>query len=605
MWLICTETMRLRAFIPPEVPPYAILSHTWGAGEVTFQDFADLDVARERPGYTKIEKACELARQNGLDWAWVDTCCIDKSSSAELSEAINSMFEWYRSSTICFAHLADLPVDSPSLWMFESDSGIYKRPCRWFQRGWTLQELIAPQKLEFFDCGWNSRGFKTDGPVLRQLSNMTGIRGKTARVLKNSDAITEISIAERMSWAAKRQTTRTEDMAYCMLGIFGVNMPLLYGEGSRAFMRLQEEILKNSTDMSLFCWTASRGNAQLYRGLLARHPSEFATWFDTELTSRKSISWAMSEQEKEFSSTNKGIRMDATLATFYHQGENRICLRCTLFPDEFVVFIALRYHRDNIYVRELPDTIIPSRTTRYEQKTIYIAKDVDERMSTSLQQTPAEVLSFDTSLLPASFSLTVTESWPKKQWHPQRNQFAWTGSKLFSCIIAYTVEYNRYQIGEVFLICQRHASALQPLRYALIPSRNAGGIMRSIRHDENSDGQDQPLEAFSMMEQFIIDGRQAVKLWHRETCFSLFVTRYSETDESTNRLFLKVTSSEDLLHPMPVRLSAPRPVVGGEEPGHRLERAPQIGQLGSDGDILTIQQPSLTDIWEAERENTY
>ncbi|CCF38521.1 HET domain-containing protein [Colletotrichum higginsianum] len=602
MWLISTETSKLHAFIPPDVPPYAILSHTWEAGEVTFQEFADLDAAREKPGFAKIDKTCELARQNGLEWVWVDTCCIDKSSSAELSEAINSMFEWYRLSAVCFAYLADLPVGSPSLWMFESESGIHKRPCRWFQRGWTLQELIAPSRLEFFDVGWNSRGFKTDGTVLRQLSSMAGIRGKTARVLKNSDAIGEISIAERMSWASKRQTTRTEDMAYCLLGIFRVNMPLLYGEGPRAFIRLQEEILKNSTDMSLFCWTASEETIQPYRGLLARHPSEFASWFDTELTSRKSISWAMCEQEKEFSSTNKGIRMEATLASFFYDGEERTCLRCTLFPDEYVVFVALRYHRDNIYVRELPKVIIPSRTTRYEQKTIYIAKDVDERMSTSLQETAAEALSFDTSLLPASFSLEVAECWPKKQWHPRRKEFALTGSKLFSCTVVYTVAFDGVQIGEVFLICQRHASALQPLRYALIPSRHAAGIKKGILDHETGDDQgNPPFEAFSMMEQFIIDGRQEVKLWHGETCFSLFVTRYSETGESTNQLFLKATSSDDLLHPMPVRLPIQRSIGDGNEPDQRLERAPQIG---GDVGVLVVQQPNPMDILEAERENT-
>ncbi|KAJ3938459.1 uncharacterized protein N0V96_011714 [Colletotrichum fioriniae] len=595
MWLIDTETLRLHAFMPPDLPPYAILSHTWGSGEVTFQEFADFNHAQEKAGWVKIQKTCELARKNGLEWAWVDTCCIDKSSSAELSEAINSMFEWYELSAMCFAHLADLPVESPTLWM--SESGLYKRACRWFERGWTLQELIAPKTLEFFDCEWNSRGFKTDSAVLRQLSAMTGIHGKTARVLKNSAAIAEVSIAERMSWASKRQTTRVEDIAYCLLGLFRVNMPLLYGEGSRAFMRLQEEILKNSTDMSLFCWTAPPEASQQYRGVLARHPSEFASWYDTESTSRKSISWAMCEQEKEFSSTNKGIRMDATLASFFVHGENRTCLRY-----DYVVFIPLRYHRDNIYVRELPSTIIPSRTTRHEQETIYIAKDVDERMSVNLQAKMAETLSIDRSLLPANFSLEMMETWPKNLWQSQRQQYALPGSKLFTCITSYSVHFGTVKIGEVCLICQRHASALQPLRYALIPLQEAtgrAGIMSQIRDHESSGARGQPVEAFSLMEQFIIDGRQAVDLSHGDLNFSLFVTRYSETEESTDKLYLKVTSFQDLLHPLPISKSKPISIGDGKGPGHRLERAPQIG-----GDGAVVQPPKPSDIAEAERENS-
>ncbi|KXH57374.1 HET domain-containing protein [Colletotrichum salicis] len=533
MWLIDTETLRLHAFVPPDLPPYAILSHTWGLGEVTFQGFSDLNAAKGKAGYIKIQRTCELARRNGLGWAWVDTCCIDKSSSAELSEAINSMFE---------------------------------------------------------------------SSVLRQLSAMAGVQGKTARVVKNSAAITEVSIAKRMSWASKRRTTRVEDMAYCLLGLFRVNMPLLYGEGTRSFMQLQEEILKNSTDMSLFYWTALQEASQSYRGLLARHPSEFASWYHIESTSRKSISWAVCEQEKEFSSTNKGVRMDATLASLFVHGVNRTCLRCTLFPDDYVVFIPLRYHRDNIYVRELATIIISSHILRHEQETIYIAKDVDERMSTNLQAKVAETLSIDRSLLPANFSLEVTETWPKNLWLPQRQRYALPESKLFYCITSYSIYFGTVEVGDVCLICQRHSSALQPLRYALIPLQEAtgsAGLLSQIRDHDISNARAQPVEALSLMEQFIIDGRQAVEILHGDLSFSLFVTRYSETEESANTLFSKVTSSQDLLHPLPIKKRKTISIGDSEGPGHRLEGAPQIG-----GDGAVVQPPNPSDIAEAERENS-
>lgn len=143
MWLINTHTLRLEHFTSgPTLPPYAILSHTWALDEeeVSFSEMM-LEVRKpstvQKPGYAKIEKTCELARtrEPGLQYAWVDTCTIDKSSSAELSEAINSMFTWYRKAAVCFVYLSDLSKDSFSLAWEE---------CRWWRRGWTLQvQLIS------------------------------------------------------------------------------------------------------------------------------------------------------------------------------------------------------------------------------------------------------------------------------------------------------------------------------------------------------------------------------------------------------------------------------------------------------------------------------
>ncbi|KXJ86819.1 hypothetical protein Micbo1qcDRAFT_108284, partial [Microdochium bolleyi] len=278
MWLIETRTLRLKFVTDArqEDRPYAILSHTWVDGEeVTFHEFQDLERAKvTRPsGYAKIAKTCEFAlkEEPPLEYCWVDTCCIDKTSSAELTEAINSMFRWYKESAVCYAFLSDLEH-----WQGTKQEDLEK--CRWFTRGWTLQELIAPRVMAFFDKQWRFRGTKRKlGTVL---SNITGI---PTRVLSDGEEVFGECIAKRMSWAARRQTTRAEDKAYCLLGIFGVYMPMIYGEGSQAFMRLQEELIKGNHDRSIFAWrtptvsqAASSDDASQYRGILAHDPAEFA-----------------------------------------------------------------------------------------------------------------------------------------------------------------------------------------------------------------------------------------------------------------------------------------------------------------------------------------
>jgi hypothetical protein len=257
-----------------DIPQYAILSHTWGPDteEVTFKDLTD-GTGHSRAGYDKIRSCGEQAKRDGLQFFWVDTCCIDKTSSAELSEAINSMHQWYKNAKICYVYLSDFSGSTDISLMRES---------RWFTRAWTLQELLAPRKLQFFDQAWN--------PLVMNNSLRSVVSGATGIEMKflfedPSRHFLNTSIAKRMSWAAKRQATRQEDRAYSLLGIFRVNMTLLYGEGGeKAFLRLQEEIMKYSSDQSIFAWqrVSDRDVAiDLYQvnnplPILAQSPADFA-----------------------------------------------------------------------------------------------------------------------------------------------------------------------------------------------------------------------------------------------------------------------------------------------------------------------------------------
>jgi hypothetical protein len=226
------------------IPRYAILSHTWGADieEVTFKDLTD-GTGKSKAGYDKIRFCGEQAKRDGLQFFWVDTCCIDKSSSAELTEAINSMFRWYHEGAKCYVYLSDISKDDCD------ENDVLPRPTwesafwksLWFTRGWTLQELLAPSSVEFFCSKGKRLGDKRS--LERQIHEITGV---AIRALQGTP-VSEFSVKERMSWMTTRQTKREEDKAYSLLGIFNVHMPLIYGEGIRsASSRLQEEIDKRT-----------------------------------------------------------------------------------------------------------------------------------------------------------------------------------------------------------------------------------------------------------------------------------------------------------------------------------------------------------------------
>ncbi|KAG0647601.1 Vegetative incompatibility HET-E-1 [Hyphodiscus hymeniophilus] len=255
-----SRPLTIETFSPQEAPSYAILSHTWSVSEVSFQDIL-VGKAPDRRGYQKIKSCCEQAARDGYKYLWVDTCCIDKTSSAELQEAICSMYKWYKNAGVCYTYLEDYDGSSP---LSQLSS------CKWFKRGWTLQELIAPAIVKFYDLKWEKIGSKDN--LCQQISDITGI---DPDVLRGADP-TKLTVAERMSWASERLTSRIEDVAYSLMGLFNVFMPMLYGEGNRAFIRLQEEIMKQSEDYTIFAWK-SRGSDSLRRGLLAHSPSEFET----------------------------------------------------------------------------------------------------------------------------------------------------------------------------------------------------------------------------------------------------------------------------------------------------------------------------------------
>lgn len=283
MRLLDSGLLQLREFVEDDVPRYVILSHTWGQEEVTFRDIQDLKKARTKKGFQKIEQCCNKAQSDGFQWVWIDTCCIDKSSSAELSEVINSMYKWYRNSEICYAYLEDVGWKNTYLPGDATFPSYLLKKSRWFKRGWTLQELIAPSIVEFYTSEWHEIGTKFS--LLETISERTRINRK---VLENSYLLDNFNVASRMSWAADRETTRIEDEAYCLMGLFGVNMPLLYGEGRRAFHRLQAEIMKYMRT------THSLLGLSHWRGFLVtlimhgRHPLVMlmASWLNLQPTSK-------------------------------------------------------------------------------------------------------------------------------------------------------------------------------------------------------------------------------------------------------------------------------------------------------------------------------
>lgn len=267
MRLINVHTLEIEEFFEDGIPEYSILSHTWGLEEASFEQWTEHPNPAEstKRGFVKVLSACRLSQREGFKYIWVDTVCIDKSNRVELTEALNSMFKWYRASAVCYAYLEDLQRQPAAIQMKQLPT------CRWFTRGWTLQELIAPATVKFYDQTWTLIGTKSE--LAREISNITLI---SRRVLHDSGEVPRQSVAQRMSWLANRKTTRKEDIAYCMIGIFDVNMPPIYGEGKKAFIRLQEVIIDSINDHTIFCWTWPEDTPKpTWMTFLAPSPSAF------------------------------------------------------------------------------------------------------------------------------------------------------------------------------------------------------------------------------------------------------------------------------------------------------------------------------------------
>jgi hypothetical protein len=388
MRLINTATIQVEEFLGVDIPEYVILSHTWEEGEVSLQDIQSFG-ALKKQGYTKIKKCCEKAAVDGFTYCWIDTCCIDKTSSAELSEAINSMYKWYQNARICYAYLADFEASAESV--MENYRSFTQS--RWWTRGWTLQELLAPSVVEFYSADWVEIGTKLS--LHEQITEITGI---DEGVLCGADPLRR-NVAVRMSWASRRKTSRIEDQAYCLMGLFRVNMPLLYGEGTRAFIRLQEEIMRVREDYTLFTWSSTIVlgylNPHISKGLLADSPSDFVDSVDRftmrGLSESSSSTWSFRDLSRDCSSllsppgehdppflTSRGLRISLPILE-RNSGEFYACLTLLHAYEAEEQMLCMILHRlspkSERYIRRVGAdlTLLPKSSRKgFKYKSIYV-----------------------------------------------------------------------------------------------------------------------------------------------------------------------------------------------------------------------------------------
>ena len=357
MRLLDTTTGRFKWFPDPRAIRYAILSHVWAKPdrknpakyrpEQTYEEIVKLeqDIPLDQPILDKlspkIQGACKIAREHDFNYIWIDSGCIDKSSSAELSEAINSMFEWYRHANICYALLED--VEEESIARAERPTSSF-RNSKWFKRGWTLQELLAPRNVLFL-----SRLFKVIGTKAELADVIADVTFIRREVLLDEFKLEDAPVSERMSWASRRETTREEDEAYCLLGIFGIQMSPIYGEGRYAFIRLQEEILRQTADPTILTWggwitrpydyfslpTSSLLNTDSSQAeavvsddsdtarsyLLALSPRDFESHSATVAMTPQSILPNFDIYSTDFAFTAHGIRAKLPLMTIYDKNK--------------------------------------------------------------------------------------------------------------------------------------------------------------------------------------------------------------------------------------------------------------------------------------------
>ncbi|KAL4082132.1 heterokaryon incompatibility protein-domain-containing protein [Scleroderma yunnanense] len=367
-----------------EVTAYATLSHRWIDQEVDYDEMVKLakmeeeerDEIRQRDGYRKILDSCEQAKRDGYEWLWADTCCIDKRSSAELSEAINSMYRWYKNSRVCYVYLHDVPGPS---FPTKDDKRTYPKSNgwpEWFSRGWTLQEMIAPSDVRFFNNDWQPIGDKRT--LARILSLITRV---PQHILTGGLSSSRPCVAQIMSWAAGRITTRVEDRAYSLLGLLDVNMPMLYGEGKKAFHRLQLEIIRTSNDQSIFAWGLATGDERA-GSILADDPNLFWDCDEIELMDHDEFirhikEYRVPEEELHsieedrfgtFLITNRGIQIWMLLCPLV--GSDSVFeawLPCCFRRSNKPVRITLALWKSNYYRYSTSDGIVSEATLQFCQ----------------------------------------------------------------------------------------------------------------------------------------------------------------------------------------------------------------------------------------------
>jgi hypothetical protein len=461
--LNCPDGLKFKDFPVSQLPPYAILSHTWGSDEVVWEDF-QRGIATQKEAFAKVRYSCLQAVSDGLEWVWIDSACIDKSSSAELSESINSMYDWYQRAETCYTHLEGVAATADVTQTAGEFAG-----CKWFTRGWTLQELLASREITFFSENWVKLGYKA--ALSRPLSVITGI---DEDILTGARALESASIAKRMSWAAYRKTTRPEDVAYCLIGIFGVNMPMLYGEGQKAFLRLQEEIMKLSDDQSLFAWANLDASPESYHGLLAKSPLDFAY-------SKSVLPYQDWEFRPPFQVTNRGLRIDLPL-TPHEEEPGTIfiaALDCPVPPDYedssfLAIYLKKLSHGDQQYTRIRAGQFAKVRE-RGKRQTVFVKQNTSAIADTS-KIFPQHI--FQLRIGPSTSEYKVIEmiasvkrqgSQPKvilssianvRDWVPKPVAAAFVGPKA-SGQLACAVMFERVEDGERVLILLGAANGLR------------------------------------------------------------------------------------------------------------------------------------------------
>lgn len=479
-------------------PPYAILSHTWDpdGNEVTYSDYLSGESGTRHKNWVKVHRALDLtlAGKDGLKYVWIDSCCIDKSSSAELSEAINSMFQWYAEAVVCYAQVADFSsastsqrppqdvqgeagdwLDTPSL------SG-----CRWFRRGWTLQELLAPRRVEFYDRDW--RFFGARDAMSAAIAMITGIDQDILQIEAPPEEghyrclrrlLRETCVAKRMSWASFRYTSRLEDQAYSLLGIFGITMPLVYGEGRQAFIRLQREIMKDSLDLSLFAWQAENEDT-VARGILAHSAREFSRCGSMVLDQDP-------ESSPPFGMTNKGLQISTHLgksAESEYATELALPLNCRQEAERqrSVRAIKIQYRGHGTFCRVRPHVLGNYQENQAWVKIsghVYIPGDLGTRAQFGpLVHFPP----VDHMYSKFKLALAADDAHPSPNWFEPLKCFAWKSPGACFSFIGFSLKHSSG--GEVSL-----------KSYLVFDCRDSGEVRIAIKPDPASERGGSPLES--------------------------------------------------------------------------------------------------------------